>query len=113
MNINELTAQGKHPVRVAQFGTGNFLRAFADYMIDIANERGCFDGDVVMVKQVPGSGPDRLAAQGGQYHVILQGKQDGAVVDEARTVTSVRGTVNPIPITKLIRPLPGWIRSAS
>lgn len=95
MNINELTAQGKHPVRVAQFGTGNFLRAFADYMIDIANERGCFDGDVVMVKQVPGSGPDRLAAQGGQYHVILQGKQDGAVVDEARTVTSVRGTVNP------------------
>lgn len=95
MNIDELTAQGKHPVRVAQFGTGNFLRAFADYMIDVANEQGCFDGDVVMVKQVPGNSPDRLAAQGGQYHVILQGKQDGAVVDTARTITAVRGTVNP------------------
>ena len=95
MKIDELTIPGKHPVRAAQFGTGNFLRAFADYMIDVANEKGCFDGDVVMVKQVPGSGPDRLAAQGGQYHVILQGKSDGRIVDEVRTVTSVRGTVNP------------------
>ena len=95
MNKEDLYLQGKHPVRVAQFGTGNFLRAFADHMIDIANEQGCFDGDVVMVKQVPGSGADRLAAQGGQYHVILQGKRDGRIVDDVRTVTSVRGTVNP------------------
>ena len=95
MNIDELMAPGKHPIRVAQFGTGNFLRAFADYMIDVANEKGCFDGDVVMVKQVPGKGSDRLAAQGGTYHVILQGKQDGKIVDEVRTITAVRGTVNP------------------
>lgn len=95
MRIDELNASGRHPIRVAQFGTGNFLRAFADYMIDAANEKGYFDGDVVMVKQVPGGGPDRLAAQGGQYHVILQGKQDGRIVDEVRTITSVRGTVNP------------------
>ena len=95
MNTDELMAPGKHPVRTAQFGTGNFLRAFADYMIDVANEKACFDGDVVMVKQVPGKGADRLAAQGGTYHVILQGKQDGKIVDEVRTITAVRGTVNP------------------
>ena len=29
---------------VIQFGEGNFLRAFVDYMIDIANEKGVFDG---------------------------------------------------------------------
>lgn len=95
MNLEELNAPGRHPVRVAQFGTGNFLRAFTDYMIDVANEAGVFDGDVVMVKQVPGTGPDRLAAQGGTYHVILQGKRDGKIVDEVRTITAVRGTVNP------------------
>ena len=95
MKVDELNAQGKHPIRVVQFGTGNFLRAFADYMIDVANEAGYFDGDIVMVKQVPGNSPDRLASQGGQYHVILQGKQDGQIVDEVRTVTAVRGTVNP------------------
>ena len=95
MKTEDLYTPGKHPIRVAQFGTGNFLRAFADYMIDAANEAGCFDGDVVMVKQVPGSGPDRLAAQGGEYHVILQGKKDGKIVEEVRTITAVRGTVNP------------------
>ena len=42
MNIDELMAPGKHPIRVAQFGTGNFLRAFADYMIDVANEKRLF-----------------------------------------------------------------------
>jgi len=95
MDRAEVTAAGARPVRVAQFGTGNFLRAFVDHMIDIANEKGCFDGDVVMVKQVPGRGADRLAAQGGKYHVILQGKMDGAVINDVRTVTAVRGIVNP------------------
>ncbi len=95
MDINDLMSPGRHPIRVAQFGTGNFLRAFTDYMIDVANEAGVFDGDVVMVKQVPGKGADRLAAQGGQYHVILQGKHDGEIVNEVRTITAVRGTVNP------------------
>ena len=35
------------PVRVLQFGEGNFLRAFVDYMFDICNEKGLFDGSIV------------------------------------------------------------------
>ena len=30
----------ERPIKVIQFGEGNFLRAFVDYMIDIANEKG-------------------------------------------------------------------------
>ena len=40
----------ERPVRVLQFGEGNFLRAFVDYMIDIANEKAGFNGSVVLVK---------------------------------------------------------------
>lgn len=29
----------ERPVKILQFGEGNFLRAFVDYMIDIANEQ--------------------------------------------------------------------------
>ena len=36
----EKTGKVERPVRVLQFGEGNFLRAFVDYMIDIANEQG-------------------------------------------------------------------------
>ncbi len=38
------------PVKVLQFGEGNFLRAFVDYMIDIANEKSDFNGSVALVK---------------------------------------------------------------
>ena len=41
------------PVRVLQFGEGNFLRAFVDYMLDIANEKTDFNGSVVLVKPIP------------------------------------------------------------
>ena len=36
------TGKKERPVKVLQFGEGNFLRAFVDYMIDIANEQGKF-----------------------------------------------------------------------
>ena len=37
------TGKKERPIKVLQFGEGNFLRAFVDYMIDIANESGKFD----------------------------------------------------------------------
>ena len=37
------TGKVERPVKVLQFGEGNFLRAFVDYMIDIANEQGKFN----------------------------------------------------------------------
>ena len=46
-------AAPKRPIRVLQFGEGNFLRAFVDYMIDIANEKTDFNGGIVLVKPIP------------------------------------------------------------
>ena len=46
------TGKVERPVKVLQFGEGNFLRAFVDYMIDIANESGDFNGDIVLVKPI-------------------------------------------------------------
>lgn len=39
--LNKATVQpAGRPVRILQFGEGNFLRAFVDWQIDIANEKG-------------------------------------------------------------------------
>ena len=35
-----MTGKKERPIKVVQFGEGNFLRAFVDYMIDVANEAG-------------------------------------------------------------------------
>ena len=39
----------QRPVKVLQYGEGNFLRAFVDYFMDIANEKTGFNGSVVLV----------------------------------------------------------------
>ena len=36
------------PVKVMQFGEGNFLRAFVDYIFDVTNEKTDFNGDFCM-----------------------------------------------------------------
>ena len=42
----------QRPVKVLQFGEGNFLRAFVDYFIDIANEKTDFNGSIALVKPI-------------------------------------------------------------
>lgn len=59
--INEVVKErSKRPVKVVQFGEGNFLRAFVDYMIDILNEKTDFNGDIVLVKDFAEAVTDRF-----------------------------------------------------
>lgn len=89
----EMTKKQSRPVRVLQFGEGNFLRAFVDYMIDIANEKGKFDGDIVLVKPIEFGNLDRFKAQECQYTVSLRGIADGKETVINRIVTSVTDAV--------------------
>ncbi len=77
------------PVKVLQFGEGNFLRAFVDYMIDIANEKTDFNGSVVLVKPIPFGTLDRFHEQDCRYTVLLRGLQEGQRVELTRLITSV------------------------
>lgn len=88
------TGKVERPVRVLQFGEGNFLRAFVDYMIDIANEQGKFDGDIVLVKPIEFGSLDRFHAQESQYTVQLRGIADGEAKRINRVVTSVTDVVD-------------------
>jgi len=88
------TGKKDRPVKVLQFGEGNFLRAFVDYMIDIANERGEFDGDIVLVKPIEFGSLERFHKQECQYTVQLRGIQDGEAKKINRVVTSVTDVVD-------------------
>lgn len=89
-----MTNKKKRPVKVLQFGEGNFLRAFVDYMIDIANEAGEFDGDIVLVKPIEFGNLDRFHEQECQYTVALRGIVDGEAKVIKRVVTSVADAVD-------------------
>lgn len=95
--LNRVTAGRpvNHPVKVLQFGKGNFLRGFADWMIDIANEKANFNGAVQVVQVNARTTDDRFSAQDGLYHVILNGIRDGQPFSETRLITCVTGVINP------------------
>ena len=80
---------------VAQFGEGNFLRAFADYMIDIANEQGIFEGGVAVIKPIPFGSFAQFEKQDNTFTVILRGMVEGEQTVSHRIVSAITETIDP------------------
>jgi len=89
--VSEIT---RYTERIVQFGGGNFLRAFCDWVVQVLNEEADFDSGIVLVKATPGTYP-ALDEQDCLYHVYLHGIQNGHFVDQTRMITSVNRTVYP------------------
>lgn len=85
------------PVKVMQFGEGNFLRAFVDYFYDIANEKAGYNGKVKLVQPI-GNFPqmaDWIDEQEGLYTLYLRGSEKGQKVDAKRVISCVSDCVCP------------------
>ncbi|MCM2274838.1 MAG: tagaturonate reductase [Candidatus Didemnitutus sp.] len=83
------------PERIVQFGEGNFLRAFADVMIDELNGRGLLGSSVLVVQPIRQGLAGVLNAQDGLYTALTRGVQNGQVVESRRIVTAVRRALDP------------------
>lgn len=83
------------PVKVLQFGEGNFLRAFVDWMIDVLNSKSLFDGSVVLVQPIEKGLTELINIQDGLYTLLTRGIQNGKVVENKRLITSVKKCIDP------------------
>ena len=84
-------------VKLLQFGEGNFLRCFVDWMVDIMNEKAGFGAAVQIVQPIGDelSPPSKiLNARGGRYHTVLRGVEGGKPVELFREITCVKGVLN-------------------
>ena len=89
------------PVRILQFGEGNFLRAFVDWQIDIANEKGVMDAGVAVCQPI--IDPERkvlgmidlMHRQDNMYHVYLEGIENKRPKKDVRLVKSIMDSFNP------------------
>lgn len=94
--LNKETAQKNvYPERVIQFGEGNFLRAFVDWMIQQMNDKAGFNGSVVVVQPIENGMVDMLNAQDCLYHVNLQGLDKGEKVNSLTMVDVISRALNP------------------
>ncbi|SFU15339.1 tagaturonate reductase [Algoriphagus locisalis] len=82
------------PVKILQFGNGNFLRGFTDWMTEKSNEANVFDGDIHIVQVHSKSGNNPMKDQDCLFHVIEQGLKKGELVQESKLVTCVAGITN-------------------
>ena len=94
--LNRSTAETvKYPTRIIQFGEGNFLRAFVDWIIWNANQKTGFNAGVTVVQPIDRGMVDLLNSQDGLYHVNLQGIDKGEVVDSIQMIDVINAGLNP------------------
>ena len=80
---------------VIQFGEGGFLRGFADYFFQKMQDKGLFDGSVVIVQPIEKGVCSVLEQQGCEYNLFLRGIDNGQVVDEHTHIDIISRCVNP------------------
>ena len=83
------------PERVIQFGEGNFLRAFVDWILWNMNQRTNFNGSVVVVQPIERGMVDWLNGQDCLYHVNLQGRLNGEAVNSLERIDVISRALNP------------------
>ena len=94
--LNKQTApKAARTERIIQFGEGNFLRAFVDWIIFNMNEKANFDSSVVVVQPIEKGMVDMLNGQDCLYHVNLQGLDKGEVVNSLTRIDVISRALNP------------------
>lgn len=78
--------------KIIQFGEGVFLRGFVDDFIQTLNEKGLFNGKVIVVKPTNRS---NMKAGLEKYNLFLRGIENGKPVSEHREITSISRFISP------------------
>lgn len=95
-NLNrETVANQLRPERIIQFGEGNFLRAFVDWIVWSMNENTDFNSNVVVVQPIEHGMVDVLNSQQGLYHLILKGIEKGKQVYNKQLIDVISRGLNP------------------
>ena len=85
----------ERPVKIMQFGEGNFLRAFVDWIIQSLNDDGAINADVVVVQPMPFGRVKELKEQDGLYTLRLEGIDNGEKVKKSRVIDVIGDLLNP------------------
>ena len=75
-------AQFQLPDKVLQFGTGVLLRGLPDYFIEKANQKGVFNGRIVVVKSTDSGDVSSFQEQDNLYTLSIRGIKNGQNIDE-------------------------------
>ncbi len=91
----KIHSKPQRPIKIMQFGEGNFLRAFVDWIIQNLNDNGAIRSSVAVVQPMPAGRVAELAAQDGLYTVRLEGIDNGEKVKKSQIIDVLDDYINP------------------
>lgn len=80
---------------ILQFGTGNFLRGFFDYFIDVLNKKNLYNGKIVVVQPTRHGKAELINLQEKKYNLIMRGIENGRKVSQMIEINSLSRGVDP------------------
>src|SRR5215203_217585 len=95
MQLNKKTYNEyqEYPEKVLQFGEGNFLRCFVDWMFHQLNKKAGFNGSVVVVPIDKGM-VNMLNEQDGLYTIYLRGLKNGKAESNHEVIDVISRGIN-------------------
>ena len=94
--LNKSTVQAPlYTERILQFGEGNFLRAFANWMVHEMNKKSDFDAGVVVVQPIEQGLVHLLNQQNGLYTLYLNGIKNGKALSQHEIIDCIQRSIDP------------------
>ncbi len=97
-NLNQfIIEKKKRPIKILQFGDGNFLRAFVEWILQCSNNQGLINTSVAVVRPLErGKVKEKdLKKQDGLFTLYLQGIQQGEVISQKSVIDVLEDFINP------------------
>ncbi|MFC4096054.1 tagaturonate reductase [Euzebyella saccharophila] len=83
------------PIKVVQFGEGNFLRAFVEYAFQKLNKEVDFNAGIAVVQPISKGLVSMLNDQNGLYTLFTKGIKEGKEIEEKELITNIVKGIDP------------------
>lgn len=95
LNRKNSDKENRNPIKVLQFGEGNFLRAFVDYAFYTLNKDVDFNAGVAVVQPLEFGMVDMIEKQDGLYSLFLNGVKNNQKIQDIYLIDNIVKCVNP------------------
>ncbi len=95
LNRKNTSLENKPPVKIIQFGEGNFLRAFVGYAFQELNDQLDYNAGIAVVQPIDKGLIKLLNEQDGLYTLFMKGVQQGKEIQEKKLISNIVQGVDP------------------
>lgn len=95
LNRKSTGLDNRLPIKVVQFGEGNFLRAFVDYAFQRLNNEVDFNAGIAVVQPLKDGMVNMINDQDGLYTLFMNGIKKGEKIQDIQLISNIVKAINP------------------